>query len=435
MVDDLGKEPELAVDIEKNSTEQEKSIPSNVSLHLYVGCGCLATLMFAGFVVFITFYMKMAKADKVAYTYSSPASILWMGLACFWLCAMELIWWLVYKNYPLYAHRLWLIFNATFAVMGFICLVSFASSKSEGDAAAAALLWIAAGIVGALTAAVWIRGTQHLPGSSLAAEQKASCCVCCMSCLSSWRAWLLGFGVIVHLFFCALTFGVTIQAAAAAHDYAIYSPPGTIYTVVVRGVTLRMHLHCRGINGSGRATAVFAHGGGDNCLGMKALADELSQSRRSCIYDGLGYGFTPSAYPRANQTAWASSGEVLAALLPAAGEAGPFVCVGHSAGAETCLRFAVAAQAGGGAVVGVVGLDGYPDLIRAGSFRPGRHDESHFVLFATLLCSVLFGPTGFSRGLVGRPEPSFVPAESAATRAALYAQSRFWVSQYWGEWP
>ena len=394
--------------------------------------------MCVGFIVFMTSYLKMISADGVHFLYSSPVSILWMGLGCFWLCAVELLWWLVYQNAPYYAHMFWLIFNGAFAAMGFVCLVSFASSQSEGESAAAALLWISAGLVGMLTSAHWIKGTRQLKTSCPTADTpRRGCGQCCVGCLCSWRAWVLGFGVLVHVFFCALTLGVTIQAATAAHDYAAYPPPGNIHTVLVRGVALRMHLHCTGARGGGSATFVFAHGGGANCLSMQALAGALSPSRRACIYDGLGYGFTPSAYPRANQTAWASSGEVLAALLAAAAEPGPFVCVGHSAGAGTCLRFAVAAAAaaagGAGAVVGVVGLDGYPDLIRAGAFRPGRSDAAGPMLGATLLFAVLAGPTGFTRNLVGGAEASFVPADRGAARAALYAQSRFWPCQYWGE--
>lgn len=252
--------PDLAGDIETCSTKHTDAISSAAFMRLKLGCACLAILMCIGFVVFITFYMNLVNADKIVYQYSSPVSILWMGLGCFWLCTMELLWWLVYRNSPIYAHRFWVIFNTAFAVMGFICLASFASSKAEGDAAAAALLWIAVGIVGAITAFAWTNGIHHQHGSSTVAEQRPSCARSCMSCLCSCRAWLLGFGMLFLLFFSALTLGVTIQAAAAARDYAVYPPPGTAYKVTMRGVSLQMHLHCIGANTSGRATAVFAHG-------------------------------------------------------------------------------------------------------------------------------------------------------------------------------
>lgn len=80
------------------------------------------------------------------------------------------------------------------------------------------------------------------------------------------------------------------------------------------------------------------------------------------------------------------------------GEEGPFVCAGHSAGAESCLWFAHERPD----VEGVAMMDGYPDLIRAGATRPVSpvtnlrarhwHNREHSTSFSVLTwCVILPG--------------------------------------------
>ena len=160
----------------------------------------------------------------------------------------------------------------------------------------------------------------------------------------SWRTWMACLGGILLIFFGACVIGVTIQAAWAASDYSTFSPIGTVYTINVRGVELKMHMYCQGGTPAvGKATMIFEHGGGANCLSLLGLADYFAKSRRTCTYDRLGYGWSPSLYTQRNQSEFATSGEILLTLLTAAKEPGPYVCVGHSVGAQACLSLAIAA--------------------------------------------------------------------------------------------
>jgi len=142
------------------------------------------------------------------------------------------------------------------------------------------------------------------------------------------------------------------------------------------------------------------------------------------VYDRLGYGFSPSFYTGAEQLP--NSGVILSRLLEEAGEEGPFVCAGHSAGAESCLWFAHERPD----VEGVAMMDGYPDLIRAGATRPGVKPSSP-MLYSLQGIAMVAGATGFTRGAVGNPGSSFVPAAEKDTMIALYGQIRFWFAQYW----
>mmetsp|Transcript_15494 Transcript_15494/g.30590 ORF Transcript_15494/g.30590 Transcript_15494/m.30590 type:complete len:367 (-) Transcript_15494:35-1135(-) len=176
-------------------------------------------------------------------------------------------------------------------------------------------------------------------------------------------------------------------------------------------------------------------GGGEllffDSLALKGIADELSNTHgmRTCIYDRIGYGWTPSLYVKGKDDGFPDSGTLLQKLLTAAGEAGPFVCVGHSAGAAACMRFAEAAK---GEVTGIAMMDGYPDLIVGGAWRPGvkKYPGDSPAISGTQMFAVIAGPTGFTRGLVGDPGETYVPKTFRAAMTALYAQTRFWLAQY-----
>uniref|UniRef100_A0A6U5B7F5 AB hydrolase-1 domain-containing protein n=1 Tax=Hemiselmis andersenii TaxID=464988 RepID=A0A6U5B7F5_HEMAN len=192
-----------------------------------------------------------------------------------------------------------------------------------------------------------------------------------------------------------------------------------------------MHIACSGPTDSGKSTFVMEHGGGSNSLALKAIADDLAAShgRRACVYDRLGYGWTPSMYRKGKGEVFPTSGELLKSLLANAGETGPYTCVGHSAGGHACLRFALAV---GDQVTGIAILDGYPDLISAGAFRPGtaHRTDSSPALPGTKLFGALVGPTGFSRLFIGNAGPDYEPQAQADAFKALYSQTRFWLSQY-----
>jgi pimeloyl-ACP methyl ester carboxylesterase len=77
---------------------------------------------------------------------------------------------------------------------------------------------------------------------------------------------------------------------------------------------------------------------------------------RACWYDRLGYGWSNDAflYPTADQAA-----VVLRNTLQAAGEAGPFIVAGHSAGGQLALAFAGYHPE---LVSGIALLDSYDDV-------------------------------------------------------------------------
>lgn len=179
------------------------------------------------------------------------------------------------------------------------------------------------------------------------------------------------FGLFLLIWLGVFAIGFTVQAGMAAAEFNAYPPPGRIYSVAVGSVTLRMHMVCQG---AGNATVIFEHGGGASGLSGEGLMIQLRQyGLRTCQYDRVGYGWSPSLWQRSSPSP--TSGDILSNLLEVANEglSGPIVCVGHSAGAAACLQFAIAAASKPALfrLSGVVMLDGYPDLVRAGSYPGG----------------------------------------------------------------
>jgi pimeloyl-ACP methyl ester carboxylesterase len=88
---------------------------------------------------------------------------------------------------------------------------------------------------------------------------------------------------------------------------------------------------------------------------------------RACWYDRLGYGWSSDAflYPSADQAA-----VVLHNTLQAAGEAGPFIIAGHSAGGQLALAYAGYHPA---QVSGIALLDSYDDVAIALGWLGGRN--------------------------------------------------------------
>jgi pimeloyl-ACP methyl ester carboxylesterase len=192
------------------------------------------------------------------------------------------------------------------------------------------------------------------------------------------------------------------------------------------GMDIKMHLYCAGTKGSNR-TWVFEHGGGSNSVALKYVADELGKrGYRACTYDRLGYGWTPSFVTRINGSPAEGDESLLLKLLAAGGEAGPFICVGHSAGAEKCLRLAIASSQ----VTAIGFVDGYPDLVRPAYDRKGNFNGGALVAVLKMF-AFLIGPTGFTRGMFGAAPPDFVPKDFSAAFTSLYAQNRYWFSQLW----
>jgi pimeloyl-ACP methyl ester carboxylesterase len=105
-------------------------------------------------------------------------------------------------------------------------------------------------------------------------------------------------------------------------------PPGRL--IDVGGVS--MHIYC---TGEGGPTVILDAGLGQGTVYWSQVQEGISKLTRVCSYDRAGMGWSESGpMPRT----YMKVTEELHALLASSGEAGPFVLVGHSAGAHT-VRF------------------------------------------------------------------------------------------------
>lgn len=130
----------------------------------------------------------------------------------------------------------------------------------------------------------------------------------------------------------------------------------------------RLHLDC---TGTGRPTVVLQAGMGEVSPMMAAwLAPEVAGTTRVCVYDRAGRGWSdPVDHPQ--------DGEAVATdlhnLLANAGEPGPYVLAGHSAGGIYTLSFAHLFPAD---VAGVVLLDSmHPDQYELLPSWPGFYER------------------------------------------------------------
>jgi pimeloyl-ACP methyl ester carboxylesterase len=111
-------------------------------------------------------------------------------------------------------------------------------------------------------------------------------------------------------------------------------PPGRLVDDVSGSVGINMHIYCIG---EGSPTIVLDAGLGAGSMSWARVQEEVSNHTRVCSYDRAGMGWSePGPKPRT----YMKIADELYALLQAAGEQGPYVLVGHSAGAHT-VRFFV----------------------------------------------------------------------------------------------
>ena len=141
------------------------------------------------------------------------------------------------------------------------------------------------------------------------------------------RGLLGGFAVLVAVGFS----GAVYESVAEAADARAYPPPGKM--VDVGGY--RLHINCVG---TGSPTVVIDAGWGDSSASWNSwVQSPAARTTRVCTYDRAGMGYSePGPLPR---TAERFSQE-LHTLLTNAGESGPYVLVGHSAGGLTVRVFA-----------------------------------------------------------------------------------------------
>jgi pimeloyl-ACP methyl ester carboxylesterase len=123
-----------------------------------------------------------------------------------------------------------------------------------------------------------------------------------------------------------------------------YAMPGRLIDVGGH----RLHINC---TGTGSPTVVLEPGLGEPSTAMALIAPDVASSTRVCVYDRAGRGWSESVGSPRDGVQTATD---LHTLLERAGESGPFVLAGHSAGGIYVLNFA---QLYPNQVAGVVLLD------------------------------------------------------------------------------
>jgi pimeloyl-ACP methyl ester carboxylesterase len=139
--------------------------------------------------------------------------------------------------------------------------------------------------------------------------------------------YLLGAEVIALLFLAVI--GIVYEQRAQKRDRELYPAPGRL--VNIGGY--RLHLDCAGEG----TTVVLEYGHQGSYVDWHRVQPLLAELARVCVYDRAGYGWSdPSPQPRVPSV----MAEELHSLLWAAGEAPPYLLVGHSFGGLNALTFA-----------------------------------------------------------------------------------------------
>jgi pimeloyl-ACP methyl ester carboxylesterase len=158
---------------------------------------------------------------------------------------------------------------------------------------------------------------------------------------SRTRVWML-YPVCVALFLSAV--GGAFETYRGTADRANHPMPGRLVDVGGH----QLHINC---TGTGSPTVVLQPGLGEPSSAMAWIAPDVATTTRVCVYDRAGRGWSESA--GAPQSGVEVAAE-LHTLLDRAGEHGPYVLAGHSAGGLYVLNFA---QLHPDQVAGVVLLD------------------------------------------------------------------------------
>jgi pimeloyl-ACP methyl ester carboxylesterase len=129
----------------------------------------------------------------------------------------------------------------------------------------------------------------------------------------------------------------------------------------------KLHINC---TGSGSPTVVLEPGLGDTSSMMSGwIAPAVAKTTRVCVYDRAGRGWSEASPSPRDGVGTATD---LHSLLARAGEAGPFVLAGHSAGGVYVLNFAKLYP---DQVAGVVLLDSmHPEQYTRISSWPGFYE-------------------------------------------------------------
>jgi pimeloyl-ACP methyl ester carboxylesterase len=165
--------------------------------------------------------------------------------------------------------------------------------------------------------------------------------------------WLrrIGLGVLA-LVVVAVAGGAAYEAIARANAARAFPAPGRMVDVGAR----RLQLDCRG---AGSPVVVFESGLDSlGSLSWSAVQDEVAKTTRACAYSRAGLMWSdPAGAPFSS----ARTADDLHKALVAAGEAPPYVMVGHSLGGPYLLTFT---ERHGNDVAGLVFVDAsHPDQL------------------------------------------------------------------------
>jgi pimeloyl-ACP methyl ester carboxylesterase len=165
------------------------------------------------------------------------------------------------------------------------------------------------------------------------------------------------FAAEVLLLIVTAAIGLVYEVRARSRDAKLYQPPGKLVDIGSH----RLHLNC---TGQGSPTVVLEHGHQASYLDWSLVQPELARFTRVCSYDRAGYGWSDSSTaPRVPSVIT----EELHTLLQAAGEAPPYILVGHSFGTFDVVMFAHKFP---NEVAGIVLVDGlHPDAAPTFSWR------------------------------------------------------------------
>ena len=124
--------------------------------------------------------------------------------------------------------------------------------------------------------------------------------------------------------------GGMYETAVTTRDEHTYAAPGALYDVGGR----RLHLDC---TGTGSPTVVLENGLGSTSPNWARITADVGPTTRVCAYDRAGQGWSDDIGVPQDAVAIAAD---LLTLLDRAGEVGPYVLVGHSAGGTYVMTFA-----------------------------------------------------------------------------------------------
>jgi pimeloyl-ACP methyl ester carboxylesterase len=165
------------------------------------------------------------------------------------------------------------------------------------------------------------------------------------------------FATEVLLLIVTAAIGLVYEVRARSRDAKLYQPPGKLVDIGSH----RLHLNC---TGQGSPTVVLEHGHQSSYLDWSLVQPEIARFTRVCSYDRAGYGW--SDVSPGLRVPSVMAGE-LHALLQAAGEAHPYILVGHSFGSFDAVMFAHKFH---NEVAGLVLVDGlHPDAAPMFSLR------------------------------------------------------------------